>query len=160
MKTLVGIISAALIGMTGCKRPEDCTLLQTMSLEKHDVDQVFRDHDGYRVIFDDKEGMVHERKYFTNFYCSKNAVVDLELNNMRKYPSCSQPVTIFKDLPQGTQGYAHVLSVRGVMQEYQSTCDARGTFVEIHLPKDARLSPGNETHGGKYKTHDSMSEIK
>ena len=32
-------------------------------VQTHNVDQIFRDHNGYRILYDDSNGKIHEVKY-------------------------------------------------------------------------------------------------
>jgi len=164
------IISAVLVlgiakACSSCFSPKPDT--KYVEYYQHDVDQVFRDHDGWRLYYDDEEGVVHEVKYKEETRYGRcdygELPKDIPPFAAQKFQFISTETDygdrIIKDLQPGTQGYAYVLKYEDYFMDIGWTsCEV--THVEIHLPKDASLSPGNETWGGKYKTHDSMKEVK
>ena|SRR3989338_4153012 len=158
-KTLLGIVSAAIIG-SGCS-----DTYRYKGYSRHDVDQVFRDHNGYRTCYDDEQGIVHEKKYLDRYawdWRSRNnwelylkemlpLIPEADKNNFKA--DFQEPVVVIKDLSPETAGFAHVL-------KFQRDGMYPLEIAEIHLPKDQNLSPGNEMYGGKQKTYNPMHEVK
>ena len=135
-------------------------------IEKHDVDQVFRDHNGYRVYWDNEDGEVIEKKYYQggakNWSHVPNPIIEGEHEFIAAEDDEKQ-IRIYRDLEAKTQGYANVIHYTiNAYNKYGSHIDEDNPlyYVEIHLPEDGKLSPGNETYGLKPRIHDNMSEIK
>lgn len=149
--------------VNGCNDPKTYppTTYSYKGYSRHDVDQVFLDHDGFRTIYDDEEGFVHQNKYSTTSGLNQDEIkaieklvpegdrkkIKMDIQHLSKPAS---RVVIIKDLPYSTPGFCQELefegngySFNGVKFQY-----AFGV-VEIHLPKDQNLSPGNETYGGR-----------
>jgi hypothetical protein len=137
------------------------------TIETHDVDQVFRDHNAYRTYHDNEDGKVIEKIYFDqgNKRNSHYSVPlpKLSLEDFKELGIEGKPIRVFKDLEPGEQGYANVMHYT-LNSGAECGCwldeDDPLYYVEIHLPKDQGLEPGNETYGGKSQTHSQMSEIK
>jgi hypothetical protein len=140
----------------------------TYQIERHDVDQVFRDHDGYRVYYDNEDGEVTEKKYYEDGEESRNRTAVphpwiKEADQFKAIDKDDKHIRIFRDLETRTQGYADVVKYRvDTYNKHGLHVDESSSlyYVEIHLPEDQDLEPGNETHGGKHKTHEPMSEMK
>lgn len=129
-------------------------------LERHDVDQVFRDHNGYRVYFTEAEGRVIEKKYFSDGEASRMNYSNIpfpEFKDLRfkGLQERTDHVKIYKDADG--KGYAEVLHYKG---DWSHNGNDHLYYVEIHLPQDAKLSPGNESYGGKFRTNTPLTEIK
>ena len=161
-KTLFGIVTAALY--LGCEPKFISKDEFYEGYSRHDVDQVFRDDRGYRVYYDDGEGIVQELKYSRFFEVQERSIYEENLlkqvpeEDRKKLKVNLKPnhphVVIIKDLPNQTQGFAHVLSfaTRYNFDDGEHYPWNYYTFhhAEIHLPKDQNLSPGNEVYGGNY----------
>ncbi len=132
-------------------------------LVQHPVDQVFRDHDGFRAMYADADGLVREVKYTEgDGYHTRVPCPDAALPPPLSGPCTpEQNLKVYKDLPTGERGFAASLkyTVKGWAVGERWNTDSV-TYTEIHLPKDATLTPGNETYGGKYRTHEKMRDIK
>lgn len=133
-------------------------------IEKHDVDQIFRDHNGYRIFFDDEKDEVQEKKYFEdgegNYWRRDDipspVIPEQELSQFVGLGfEDKKHIRIFRDLSPGAQGYANVI-------HYSTSKGDFGPlyYVEMHIPKNENLSAGNEVYGGKFSTHEAIKEIK
>ncbi len=167
-QNLLTLVASLMIGASGCKTEADCKDLYASPYRREDpVDQIFRDHDGYRVYFTEADGLVRETKYFDHIHCAPTPTIidwsnEWSPRDFKRTPSCDEAVSIFKDLPAGTRGFAKIMTVTGTYDNYVglNRCEGTGQFVEIHLPKEATLSPGHATYGGKYQTHEPMGEVR
>jgi len=149
---------AALFSIIGCDNGDN----EYRNYREHPVDQLFRDHNGIRVYYVDERGVYVEKRYGEGFYRARTlANVPLEIQENFQPISRSDVErgwTIFKDLEVGERGYAHV-----IFYEYMVPGDSNRytTYVEIHLPEDQGISPGNEQFGTlKHRKFQPMSEIK
>jgi hypothetical protein len=138
-------------------KDNDKPINSSIGVRNQPVDQVFRDHDGYRVYYSDQSGRVVETKYFE----SNRQKLDGQLNPnefvKRQFSDLGtlvekHTIKVFSDLDEGTRGYVRVLDFSTMGHE---NCD----YVEIHLSKNSRLAPGNETYGGKFNIQSQMGEI-
>lgn len=129
---------------------------------EHPVNQVFRDHNGYRILWTNSNRQVQEKKYFIYTYMLQDQIPFPDIPEIDSFTGLSAKgdhIKIYKD-PGLEQGYA-----RGVEFEVESEYPLTGSrrklqYLEIHLPLEARLSPGTEVYGNpKSPTHDIMSEI-
>jgi hypothetical protein len=132
--------SASLLG--GCSA-------KYSNYRRHPVEQVLRDHDGYRVIYTGENGVMQEEKYFESGV--KIESIPQDISGKFKVMDANKHIILIKDLEQGEPGYADVIDT-----EWAST-----KYVEIHLPKDKSLESGVEAWtSGKTTKHAPMSEIK
>ncbi len=145
-KTLLGILAATLI--CGCEEEDVST-----RYVKHDVDQVFRDHNGYRIYYDDENHIVQERIYCEAQYYKENEMywpklpldIPATVKSNFRYLNVTTPgVIIIKDLNAGEQGYANVLLFKESYNGYdfKDGCGRLGNHVEIHLPASQELNAG------------------
>ena len=165
--TLVGLTLMTLLGViiAGVTRHEirrgypDHT---TYKHSVHRVEQVFRDHNGYRTFRTDENGRVHEQKYFTPTATSPQRLSEdvnppkeivSEFRNLEAIDQYQRNAIVYRDLSRDQVGYATVL-------DFQTLVGTKGQLVEIHLPEYQGIEPGNETWGGKYKKHSPMSEVR
>ena len=170
---LMGIVAAGIIG--GCYRDRDHNEFQ--SYDSHPVDQVFRDHDGFRLIYTDGEGILRENKYFSTLINLDNGLkvfvenMPEEIGKKFKYnaplefrevyeesrPEFHQPFLIIKDLKEGERGFANTIKHKYVRRKF---IDLERSYIEVHLPRNQNISPGNEVFGGKFKVESEMHEVK
>jgi len=156
----LGLAGAAIGAGIYCSKKRGILVKNSFRYTRHPVDQVFEDHNGYRVNYADANTKVTKIKYF---FDDERWMFDEAINpdqSIRSQfrdlqtllSSCKRGAVIYKDLKETERGYANVFSY---------TTESRECYhlVEIHIPKTQGLSPGNETYGGKFKTHSQMSEV-
>lgn len=167
-KGLVGIIGAGIVG--GCGEREHN---EYIGFESHPVDQVFRDHDGFRLIYTDEEGILRENRY-SSILLNPDYRREVHLENIpdevRKkfrynaslgleegYREYCHPTCIIKDLKEGERGFANTIRYKFIRaRDY----DLEKSYTEVHLPKNQNISPGNEVFGGKFRVKAEMHEVK
>ncbi|MBT3297448.1 hypothetical protein HN385_00835 [archaeon] len=166
----IGIMVGLTIGTYQCcKHPlenQNYAVPENYSYNHYPVNQVFRDHDGYRIIFDDENGRVQEIEFQDNNhityhhwgYIYPNVPEDnhfSDLSNLEGY------IKIFHDLEIEEEGYADAIIYKlpqsvldGVQRDYN--------YVEIHLPLDQELNPGLERwgHHPQHMIEGTMKEVK
>ncbi|MDI6721574.1 MAG: hypothetical protein QMD85_04230 [Candidatus Aenigmarchaeota archaeon] len=136
-------------------------------IERHDADQVFRDHNGYRVYFDNESGEVIEKRYYED---GEKDWINYPLDNVpfpriresdrfKGLKSGDKHVKIYRDLPEGEEGYADAVHYNVPSMNHNFREHERLHYVEIHLPVSQKLSPGTELWGGKFPRHDTMKGI-
>ncbi len=170
---LVGIAAAGII----CGCDGDRNHNEFLSYDSHPTDQVFRDHDGFRLIYTDGEGILRENKYFSALINLDNGLkvfvenMPEEIGKRFKYNTplefsivyeespieLPQPFLIIKDLKEGERGFANTIKHKYVRQ---NLIDLERSYTELHLPKNQNISPGNEVFGGKFKVESEMHEVK
>jgi hypothetical protein len=140
------------------------------TIEKHDVDQVFRDHNKYRLYFDNEQEEIIEKMYMDKGITSDShhgipfPIID-ESEMFRGLEAGGKHVKIFRDLEKGAQGYTNVIHYK---VNAHAKCghwfdkDDPLYYVEIHLPAGQKIAPGEdrwETGSGKHhKTHNQPIE--
>lgn len=113
----------------------------SFELNTHPVDQVFRDNNGYRVFYTDNNQKVVERSYQGNLIIRKSEVPKEFREHFREItPGRAQ---IFKDLDEGARGYVNILNRIEQIKPIKSNSEYI-YYVEIHLPKSSKISPGKE----------------
>jgi hypothetical protein len=150
MKRLIGL--AAVVGVMACG-PDTANLKES----SYSVDQVFLNHDdSYTVTLIEPSGEVKPHHYGacisgigTPFPALKDEHFTKEppagtLMNRGDFP-CARA---FKDLAPDAQGYIAIAEGN------------KFRYVEIHLAKNARIEPGTEIYGGKFRYEERMKEIK
>jgi hypothetical protein len=147
-KTTVG--SMGLVGLltqSGCSK-------KYINYEEHPVDQVFRDYNGYRTLFTDKENVVRERKYCNYEQAKRPRNVPQEIRKKFLYfeNDFSSEVFVIKDLEGEKRGFASVIY-------YNSFGGSSRTYAEIHIPKSQKISPGIDVTGGKSSQDVQIYEI-
>jgi len=140
-----------------------CTQKNTYKwYEEHPVEQVFRDHNGYRLLYTDENSVVREKKYYskgTCYHCSRIGFPEDTPDEIKeKFSYRSEKIVIIKDLAPGEKGYARVIHHDAYLPSIPGTVPA--THVEIHIPKDKKIDPGTERWGGKFPKNANMGEIK
>ena len=168
-KGLVGIIGAGIVG--GCKTDRDHN--EYLGFDSHPVDQVFRDHTGFRLLYTDEDGVLIEKMYFSRLFDPKNVerkpVESAPEEYIRRF-SYSPPFTndnvdkwswrnllIIKDLKEGERGF--ILNLKYNMVR-SAKDNVETVYTEVHLPKNQNISPGNEVFGGKLRIEAEMHEVK
>jgi len=183
MRTLCALITATAIGLASCctKREPYKVKPESYTIERHPVIQVFRDHDGYRVYFDNEEtGEYIEKKYYEDGEASS---YDFEwdsdgyhripfplIEKNERFKSLEsiaryEHVRVFRDLNENEQGYVDILhyTIKNLMHVSGGASEISGLYyVEIHLPKNKKLCAGNEAWNTSviHIEHDTMKEIK
>lgn len=171
-KGLVGLIGAGIVG--GCKTDRDHN--EYLGFESHPVDQVFIDHDGFRLLYTDKDEVLIEKRYFSSLFDPKNVerksvenAPEESIESIKKF-SYSPPFTntnvskwswrnllIIKDLKEGERGFVLNLKYNMVRNANENVETA---YTEVHLPRNQNISPGNEVFGGKLRVEAEMHEVK
>ena len=158
-QSLLGICASALIGITGCKKAPEAVVPSRYHITEHPADQVFRDHKGYRIYFTNGNEEIIEKKYMEppSYHHPEDFPFPIieETNKFKSFkPKLKKSIRIFKDLPLRERGKTIILkySLPKIEDSFE--------YIEIHLPRNAQLSPGNEVYGGKAKINDSLEEIK
>ncbi len=107
---------------------------QTYSIERRTIDQVFRDHDGYRLYSQTNDGLVTEDKYFVGEHPLLSFPDANQFKSLRE--NRRDDVVIYRDLPTGEQAFAQVLtySLRGCTLAYDNNEMRQLYMVEVHLP--------------------------
>jgi len=181
MNKIKVLIAAAALSLTlGCGASFETNLnhmRKNTTVKRYNIEQVFRDHDGYRVYHKDNDGRLVEEKYYSSrwrdrqnpleYYRSmpehkkdfKSLNIEAELHDGRL-------VQVYKDLKAGEEPYVMVLETWTNCSAWDGELNPNGSqpvllqYAEIHLPQDENISAGNEVYGGKYKTTSPMGEIK
>ncbi len=157
------ILTSTLVGLLGCDNE-----IKYGGFKQHPVEQVFRDYYGYRTYYTDESAVLQENIY-SQYTCFGKEFfpqdTPLGIKSQFKYLnskgiSTDDAVKVIKDLNNGERGYALILQYRCEGMNKQSYLPDPASFVEIHLPRDAQLSPGYSTTGGKNPTFPPMGEIK
>ncbi|MDO8508490.1 MAG: hypothetical protein Q7S27_02280 [Nanoarchaeota archaeon] len=169
VKGLVGLVAGSLLN--GCDRTHN----EYLGFESHPVDQVFRDHDGFRLIYSDGEDILRENKYLSTLLNSDNRLGVLlenmpdevrkkfkydapqEQQNYEPYFHCPPSILIIKDLKEGERGFANTVRYSYVRE---GSDDFERAYTEVHLPRNQNISPGNEVFGGKLKIEAEIHEVK
>ena len=148
------MLGGALIVAGCCNCPSQKTANTEKALfykiEKHDVDQVYRDHkyDAYRVNYTDEDKKVVDLIYFEDgedsYRVSRNVpfpeIKDKEAKMFKGFSQKDQHIKIYKDLEYGSQGHALVL------QYHLKSHINQLYYVEVHLPeKGSHYSTGRDT---------------
>nr|MBA4404844.1 hypothetical protein [Nanoarchaeum sp.] len=172
--------SLATLGTAGCNLPKIQKEPQPhyKRFESLPVDQVFKDHNGFRIYFTDQNGKIEERKYFDAgnldvrngniSYAYKYLMIpadipdsiDVKFEIISKEKPSPGAVTIFKDLAPDQRGYANILWFEQYMPVGRVNNLLDCYYVEIHIPSNQGLSAGIEVYGGKFPIKESMREIK
>jgi len=131
------------------------------------IDQVFRDHDGYRVNYTDDQGKLIEKK-LDEHYNTNALPLDIPPEVKQKFPSLQEDITshgvvLYKDLVPGSTAFYQAIQFQDFYRNLFSSDCTSWTYrhFEIHLPKNAKISAGNEEWGSnKYRHQAPMHEIK
>ncbi len=180
-KLKVLAVSAAFSLLLGCGASFERNLndmRKNTQFKKYDVEQVFRDHNGYRIYHKTDDGRLIEEKYFEFGFQSlhyddpKSSDFYKEMHEYKsEFKSLSNTfsdgcVQVYKDLKPGEKAYALVLETKVHRSSFDYSLTPNGSiedkmyYVEVHMPENNNISPGNETWGGKYKTTSPMGEIR
>ncbi len=157
--------------LNGCDRTHN----KYLKFESHPVDQVFRDHNGFRLLYTDENSVLIERKYEGPLSYPNDRVIgtgDLEgapedITKKFKYFFIGRDydlvgrgncfITIVKDLENNERGFASSLTYE-LVKEMESNKEL--TYTEVHLPKDREISPGNESFGGRLQLESPIHKVK
>ena len=174
-KTITTIVGAGVLfsGMFGAAnqcnqaaRSTESEIFQVgYNVETTSVDQVFRDHDGWRVYSKDETGKILERKYLPRSVWFPPKLEPLGRGEFSYLPQRGDSdFLIFKDLSVGEAGY--MKTIQYTLEDprsflYRSLLDGRTLeYKEIHLPSNFRLTPGLEQWGSlKHRIYGVMSEV-
>ncbi len=159
-----------------CAITENTTPLE-VKVSRYPVEQVFRDHGGYRVYFTASDGLIQEETYAENqcwsdlsampihiarYYAENRIIGGTQFKGLAEH----RCVAIYRDLPPQTPGRAAILEFKlaGCGRRPRSD-EQTQRYVEIHLPQDQSLSPGiHRYNAGDQKNprwvDQSMQEIK
>ena len=148
---------------------QQCNLIVPNSyvFDKTSIDQVFRDHDGYRVILRTENNSVIEHKFYPTHICPyiENVYPDVLERYEFTVMDNSQRTNfrIVKDLEENEQPYmlsiAYNVTVDYTRDDKDKSKDYNCLYREVHMPLSQGLEPGNEEWGGKYKKYDNIKEI-
>lgn len=148
------------------------------NIKTYPVDQIFKDHNGYRIIFTDENQLVQEQNIGNltynipqgrvscgEFWNYPPTVTNPELleyfRGLRESPVDS--AHIYKDLTENKRGEVRILDY-----SIKTTCYAEPreglhmSYVEMHLPKSQKISPGFDhiKKGKNTHEHPAIIEIK
>ncbi len=143
--------------------------------DSHPVDQVFRDHHGFRLLYTNENGFLVEKQYL-NELTSSTLHRDIQNipEDVRKKFKVSigailarqddvSLISIIKDLDNNERGFANVLHYgkknKTIFGVHDMT-NNKSSYVEVHLPRNYNVSPGNEVFGGKHSIKAEMHEVK
>ncbi|MEK6900998.1 MAG: hypothetical protein AABX37_01515 [Nanoarchaeota archaeon] len=165
--TLLSGLAAVIIGSVAASQyhvrgiDEHCysssAQLDWETTEKGSIDQVFRDHDGWRLYSHDTgDGLVKEERFQEEYrYLDHNHILSSipEARGL-KAPGHGGGLVIFKDLPEGGQPNAVIVVYT------LKDCDFSFKHGEVHLPLDRGISPGKDYNGDVHNPkHPPMQEI-
>jgi len=156
-------LTSTLMSVLGCGNKIEYT-----GFEQHPVDQVFRDFYGYRTYFTDESAVQHEQEY-RSYTCPENQFFPQDtpprVKSQFRYlnPEAigeDDAIKVIYDLNNDKRGYALVLNYRCEgLNNPRYNINNLLSFVEVHLPKDAKLNPGYSSTGGKNPSFSPMNEI-
>ncbi len=165
-----GIVALALVGC-GKQTAEkvDTRFVEPVEyhLRHYPVDQVFRDHDGWRVYLTLGENkQVRELKFYDE--SNENFLPRIEEKDRftgLRTETADSNVMVYRDVKAGERPYVEMVrfitSPRSERAEkFRDRINLDKKYVEIHLSEDSKMGAGNETYGGKYKHHADMEEVK
>ena len=132
------------------------------SYERIQVEQVFRDHDGFRIYHTDNNSELKETHYDDwRATLDDKLPEDIPEEIREKFRDLPEEVTrsyvIFKDLDKDKEPYVDVLTYTIKPSNYSSSFDV--TYIEIHLNKDGKLDPGIDEIGSKNPRYEKMKEL-
>ncbi len=132
---------------------------ESYTIERRSIDQVFRDHEGYRLISKDERGVVKEEIFYSSGAPWWNKDISsrplLPKGSPSQYLSENSRVVLVKDLSDKAVPFANIL--RYTMKH----CRRDLTHVEVHFPKNQGLSAGIDSWiEGKVRKYKPMQEIK
>ena len=157
MKTINKIVFSGIVALAlaGCSKSE-FERPNSYTIENINVDQVFRDHDGYRIYTRKDDGRLIEKKYFDigtiGMRNQPIPIIDSKdregFKGLNEGPN-SEHVRIYKDLKENKRSFAKIVNYDDVY------------YVEIHMPTSGTIGAGNETiPQGKTSVNRNMEEVK
>lgn len=137
----------------------------TSTVFTKNIDQVFSDHDGYRLYSQDQDGKVVEESY--GIWMPPLLVSDSFRKGFKGLtPNNDAQVNIYKDLEPDQHAFATKLeyTIKGCfdMSENVFSQEPRKFYyVEVHLPRNQSLAAGIDSWiEGKVQKYEPMREIK
>lgn len=135
--------------------------LQSYSIENRTIDQIFRDHNGYRLYSHTDNGLVTENKYYQG---QRHQIFFPEAQQFQSLrEQRRENVTIYRDLPAEEQAFARILTytVRGCTLSYDQKEMRPFFIVDVHLPRNMGLAAGIDSYiEGKITHHEPMVEVR
>lgn len=135
--------------------------LQSYSIENRTIDQIFRDHDGYRLYSHTDNGLITENKYYEGQHHQISFSEAPQFRSLREQRK--ENVTIYRDLPTGEQAFARILTytIRGCTFSYDQKEMREFFIVDVHLPQTMGLAAGIDSYiEGKITHHEPMSDVR
>ena len=143
---------------------------QSYKIRTQNIDQIFEDHDGYRLLSRDKDGKVIEDNYGFGLR-PRPLVPDTVRSEFKSLtPETQEGLTVYRDLEKGAQPFAKILeyTVAGCVYFGLAHGDENleGTliphyYVEVHLPQDQGIAAGIDSWvEGKERRSGPIQEIK
>ena len=136
------------------------------SFSHHPVDQVFRDHDGYRVRWVAEDDISEEIKYSdapirSNIRGVSGGIEGMPSDIADKFRCIDtrgrhRKVVLIHDLGEGKRGYANVVHYDQIILADRDVTE--NIYAEIHLSRNQGISPGNDL--SNLVTRTPMHEIK
>ncbi len=132
---------------------------KTFTIKHKSIDQVFRDHNGYRFLYTDEKGIVHEEKFYEGAGAKPILPPESHLyphsGNPFHYLSLNRSVVIIKDLPEDQKPYADILHYT------MEGCRFKLAHAEVHLRKHQNLTAGSDSYiEAKIRKYEPMQEIR
>ena len=127
------------------------------SYAEYPIDQIFRDHNGYRLLYTNASGALNETKVLDWGHCNYTHFPAVtERNKFSTDNEGNKALRIFKDLEFNQRGYCRTIRKEGFFP-----CNTF-FYAEIHLPRDGKINPGiNIIHRYKQRPLElKMQEIK
>ena len=143
---------------------------QSYKIRTQNIDQIFEDHGGYRLLSRDKDGKVIENNYGLGLRPRPLVpdTVQREFKNLT--PKTQEGLTVYRDLEKGAQPFAKILeyTVAGCVYFNLAHGDENleGTliphyYVEVHLPENQGIAAGIDSWAeGKERRSGPIQEIK
>ncbi len=161
-----GIVALALAGCGQTAEKVDTRFVTPIEyhLRHYPIDQVFKDHDGWRVYFtQESDKQVREIKIYE--LSGKHFLPRIEESNRfvgLRTESANKNIMVYRDVKAGEKPYIEMVRfiVKPRMQGYEDRIEFDQKYVEIHLTEGTEINAGQETYGGKFKTHEQMKEVK
>lgn len=135
------------------------------TVSNRNIDQVFRDHDGYRLYSQDEDGKVVEESY--GMWTRRLLVSDSFRTGFKGLtPDNNAQVNIYKDLEPDQHAFATKLeyTIEDCFDMSENTFSQKPRkfyYVEVHLPKNQGIATGIDSWiEGKVRKYEPMREIK
>lgn len=144
------------------------------SIKKESIDQIFRDHGGYRLYSQDPQtGKVLESSFYETSRNHPIVPEDVKKEFLGLNPKRWEQVNVYRDLNEREHPFAKTLeyTIAGckdhtfcewsflLFPDCDNAVPRKFYYVEVHLPKNQGLAAGNDTDGKTPKS-EPMREIK